>query len=101
MTAVPRKGPEGGAAHEEWEVPGQGPYGILSNKKGLEVRILCWNCQGQGLDSVQKVGNCTAWKMRLESSPETSKMYCRLVGRGHHGGSFLDIENTQICYSKV
>lgn len=78
-----------------------GAVGDHIYKKGLEIRILCWNCQGQGLNSVQKVGNCTAWKVRLVSSPDTSKMYYRLVGRGHYSDSFLHIENIQICFSKV
>ena len=41
---------------------------------------------------MQKVGSFTAWEMKSESSLDTSEMYQRLVGRGHHGNSFLFIK---------
>lgn len=76
---------------------GKTPY---LTRRGVEVRAVSCNCQGQRLDTVQKVYDFTAWEMQLESSLDTSKIYYRLVGRGHHGNSFLYIENIQVCFSK-
>ena len=91
-----------GAVHKEWEGTGleEGRPSYLTKKKGVEVRTVFWNCQGQWLDTVQKVCDFTVWEMKLESLLNTNEIYYRPVGRRHHGNSFPYIENIQTCFSK-
>ena len=96
------RGQRMGAALKEWEAAGlqESRPSYLAKTRGAEVRTGFWDCQGQWLDTVQKVCDFTVWEMKLESLLDTNELYFRPVGRRHHGNSFPFVENIKVCFSK-